>query len=297
MSLKEVWVSQCLGITTRCCGLFSTRQQQSIGIALAWTDEHQSKEGRARAFNEWLHHSGRTSCGWRQAKTRGWRGGGTGDQARTRRKCLGRGASRECEGAAMGPQATRLDVQGQHAENTVASKSSHANSASSRRRWRARKRSWLVTGVHQKDVEIPKYCQTPGCQGCLCIHHAESKRSTSQNSECKRRVESAMRDDAIGAERFEESKRRKGQVAPGPDVIMGQSSNSSGAAAGSGEVHASRGTRRTAEDARLPSLQDFAEIRPVQSAHGEMIRLGELSCETFEEADIFCAGRLAASCS
>ena len=45
--------------------LVSTRQQQSIGTALAWTDEHLSEEGRARAFDEWLHHSDRMSCGFR----------------------------------------------------------------------------------------------------------------------------------------------------------------------------------------------------------------------------------------
>ena len=110
-------------------------------------------------------------------------------------------------------------------------------------------------------------------------------------------MEKAMRDDALGAERLEESERRKGEVASGPDVAMGQSSSrsSSGAPAGTGEVPASRGTRRTAEDAGLPSLQDHAESRPVQSA-GEM-RLGELSWETLEVAEVSCPGRLAPSCS
>ena len=53
----------------------------------------------------------------------------------------------------------------------------------------------------------------------------------------------------------------------------------------------SRGTRRTAEYAGLPSLQDLAESRLVQSAHGEMMRLGEQSCDVF-----FGPGRLAVSC-
>ena len=73
---------------------------------------------------------------------------------------------------------------------------------------------------------------------------------------------------------------------------MGQSMSSSGAAAGSGEVPASRDTRRMAEDVGLPSLQDFAESRPVQSAHGRV----ELSCETSEVAEVFFPWRLAASC-
>ena len=72
-------------------------------------------------------------------------------------------------------------------------------------------------------------------------------------------MESAKRDDVVGSGRLEESKRRKGEVAPRQDVVMGQSrSSSSGAAAKSGEVPASRGTRRTAEDAGVPSLQDHA---------------------------------------
>ena len=88
-----------------------------------------------------------------------------------------------------------------------------------------------------------------------------------------------MRDDAVGAERLEESKRRKDETAPESDVVMRQSSRSSGASVGSGEMHASRGTRRTARDAGLPSLQDLAESRPVQSAHSEMMQLGKLSFE------------------
>ena len=51
----------------------------------------------------------------------------------------------------------------------------------------------------------------------------ENNRSLYHNSECRKRVESAMRDDAVGAERLEDSKRRKGEVAPGPDVVMSQS--------------------------------------------------------------------------
>ena len=87
-------------------------------------------------------------------------------------------------------------------------------------------------------------------------------------------------------------------MAPGPDVVMGQrSSSSSGAAAGSGGVPASGGTRRTADSADLPRLQDLAESRPVQSAHGEMLRLGELSGETSEVAEVFCPRRRAGSCS
>ena len=93
----------------------------------------------------------------------------------------------------------------------------------------------------------------------------------------------------LEAERLGESKRRQGVVAPGPDVVMGQSIGSSGAAAGSGEVHAPRGTRSTAEDAGFPSVQDLADSRPVQSAQGEMMRLAG--------ADLCNVGGCATSCS
>ena len=84
-----------------------------------------------------------------------------------------------------------------------------------------------------------------------------------------------------------------------PDVVVGRrrssSSSSSGAAAASDEVHAPRGTRRTGEYAGLPSLQDLAESRLVQSAHGETMRSGELSYDTSEVAEVFWPRRLAAS--
>ena len=51
------------------------------------------------------------------------------------------------KGAAMGPPAMRPDDQGQHAENTVASRRSIANRASSRRTW-------------INNCDIRKYCQT-----------------------------------------------------------------------------------------------------------------------------------------
>ena len=118
-------------------------------------------------------------------------------------------------------------------------------------RWRARS-SRPGTVYIRKNVEIPKY-------GAI----STKNRSLSHNSECRKRVESATRDDAVGAERLEES---PGDTAPGPDVVMGRSARTS------------RRTRRTA--------------RPVQS-----MRLAELSCETVEAADVFCPGRLAASWS
>ena len=83
-----------------------------------------------------------------------------------------------------------------------------------------------------------------------------------------------MRDDAVGAERLEESKRRKGEVASGPDVVMGHSSSSCGPEVESFEVHVPRGPRRTAEDPGLLRLQDLAESRLDQSVHGETMRLG-----------------------
>ena len=98
----------------------------------------------------------------------------------------------------------------------------------------------------RKDVEIQKYGQTPRCQGCLAVATEES---ISHNSERLKRVDSAMCDDAAVEQM-----------------------------SGAAKCNA-RGTRRTAE-AGLPSLQDFAWSRPLQS-HGEM-REGEQSCETSE---------------
>ena len=111
------------------------------------------------------------------------------------------------------------------------------------------------------------------------------------NSECRKRV----RDDAVGAECLEESKRQKSELAPGLDVVMGQGTSSSGTVVGSGEVRAPRVTRKTAEDAGVPSLQDLAESRPVQSARGWVMRLEALIGATSEVATVSCPGRLAAS--
>ena len=131
---------------------------------------------------------------------------------------------------------------------------------------------WVYIG---RNVEIPKYGQSLGCPGCPAIATVNN-RSISHNSECQNRVESAIRDEAVGAERLECSKRQEGEVAPRQDVLTGESSSSSGAGAGSGEVPASPETPRTAEYAEFLSLQDRAESRRVQSAHGELMRLGEL---------------------
>ena len=137
------------------------------------------------------------------------------------------------------------------------------------------------------------------CDGCASERTLRS-RSTVKLRDVKvifpspQRIFNQSLTDAVGAERLEECRRRKGAMAPGPGVVMVQSS-SSRAAAGSGEVRISR-TRRKAEDAALPSLQDLAESRFAQSAHGELMRLGELSCETSQVAEVFCPRRLSASC-
>ena len=226
---------------------------------------------------------------WREGIFLGLSGAGqdANDYARARRKCLERGASPlACEGAAMGPQATRPDDQGQHAENTVASRSSVADRASSRRRRRGKEEEFLArdrctseralrsgSAVKLRDVKV--VLQSP--QRVL----DQSLTTTNAGNEWKVQCVTTQSDP----QRLEESKRRTGEVAPGPDVVMGQSSSSSsGASAGSGEMPATRGTRRTAEDAGLSRLQDLAERRRVQSAEGEMTRLGELSCETSEVA-------------
>ena len=54
--------------------------------------------------------------------------------------------------------------------------------------------------VHlRKNNEIRKDCETPGCQGCLAVA-TENNRSISHNDEYRKRVESATRGDAVGAE-------------------------------------------------------------------------------------------------
>ena len=147
----------------------------------------------------------------------------------------------------MGPQATQPD-----------------DSGTACREHRCRQEFFCPQSLDQEEMEgkeeflardgctparTSRYGETPGCQGCLAIA-TESNRSISHSSDCWKRVDSAMREDAFGAERLEESKRRKGEVAPGSDVVMDQSS-SNGAAAGSGEVQALRGTRCTAQECRV----------------------------------------------
>ena len=132
----------------------------------------------------------------------------------------------------------------------------------------------------------------PGPRQVYVRKNFQDLKAVLQSPQRRKRVERAMRDDAVGDERLEEPKRWKGEVAPGPGVVMGQRS-SSGVAAGSGDVHASRRTRRTAEEGRLPILQDLAESRPGQSAHRDTMRLGELSSDTSELAEVFCFERLA----
>ena len=53
----------------------------------------------------------------------------------------------------------------------------------------------------------------------------ENNRLISHNDECRERVESTMRDDAVGSGRFEESQRRKGEVAPGRARIKRDTKN------------------------------------------------------------------------
>ena len=94
-------------------------------------------------------------------------------------------------------------------------------------------------------------------------------------------------DDAVGTarlEQIEETGRRCGAMYRTWSCAS-SSSSSSGATAVSGEVHAPR-ARRTTEDAGLPSLKDLAESRPVQAAHGEMMRPEELSGETSKVAEV-----------
>ena len=65
------------------------------------------------------------------------------------------------------------------------------------------------------------------------------------------------------------------QELEGPDVVIGSSETAEVAAARHPD---SEGHNERSEHAGLPTLQDFAESRLVQSGHGEMMRLGKLSC-------------------
>ena len=58
MSWRKGKAAKCPRLTTRKGGLFNTRQQQSIGIPLAWTDEHRSTDGRGRTCDGWLRTEG-----------------------------------------------------------------------------------------------------------------------------------------------------------------------------------------------------------------------------------------------
>ena len=60
--------------------------------------------------------------------------------------------------------------------------------------------------TERRDLEVGKPL---GCLGCVTFA-TETNRSISHNSEYWKRVERAVRDDAAGAERLEESLRRKG---------------------------------------------------------------------------------------
>ena len=74
-------------------------------------------------------------------------------------------------------------------------------------------------------------------------------RSISHCSECRKRVESTLRDDAVGAERLQESKRRKGR---------------SGARTGDGH-----GTTSLHHSAQKPRQREFFDISDGGSARPE----------------------------
>ena len=101
-----------------------------------------------------------------------------------------------------------------------------------------------------------------------------------------------MRDEAVGAERLEQSKR---QVKWHQDRTCSRVSADAAVeqVLGVAKCPHLQETPRTAEYAEFLSLQDRAESRRVQSAHGELMRLGELS------AEVFCPGRFVqvAACS
>ena len=100
-----------------------------------------------------------------------------------------------------------------------------------------------------------------------CHRHRESNRSILHRCECQQRVETANRDDAVEAERLHESKRRKLSWVKSPAAVE----QLRGAA---------KCTHLKEHEARpkmqgCQSLQDLTESRPVQSTHGEVMRLGE----------------------
>ena len=92
-----------------------------------------------------------------------WCGGGTGDQARARRECWGRGAVLECE-------ATRVSVPRTPWPVGV----SCANSISSRKmEGKARRSSRLATGVHRKERLNLGVRSNSGMSRLLCNRHRE----------------------------------------------------------------------------------------------------------------------------
>ena len=169
-------------------------------------------------------------------------GGGTGNQARARRKRLGRGALFERERAAT--QATRPDDQGQRADNTDAGRSSFANRRAGGDG--GQKEVPSPRRVYIRLNEIRKYVKL---QDVSVVLHCSSWSRTSRRTQEK-----------------------EGEVAPGPDEVVSQSN--SGAGVVCGDVHDFGGTLKTVEDAGVPSLQDFVESRPAQSAHGDVYAIG-----------------------
>ena len=79
--------------------------------------------------------------------------------------------------------------------------------------------------------------------GKCSFANLEKEGDGGQSSECKTRVESATCDDAVGPNVSKNPRDEKVKVAPGTGVVMGLSSSSRGAAAGSNEVRTLRNTK------------------------------------------------------
>ena len=124
-------------------------------------EKHRPKGARARAFYVWLHHSGRKSCGWRQAKTQ------VGSVQRV--VCV---KASSWDSLALVKVRTIAPWEHQMVMRHRLSSSSQTTVLGPRR---------VYVG---ENVEIQKHGQTRGCQGCLAIV-TENNQSISYNSKCR----------------------------------------------------------------------------------------------------------------
>ena len=186
-------------------------------------------------------------------------------------------------GAAMGPQETRPDGQGQRAEHLagypVVGRSSQP-----------------ATGVHQKRTSRPgSVVKFRDCKDVLQSRRRLIDQSLTTAHATNER-KSAMRDDAAGAKRPEESKRRKERQ----DWTW---SWARGAEALEEQIRGAAKSTHLEEHEERPKTQGCRVCKTLPKADSSSLHTvtrcdsGEMRSETSEVAEVFCPGRLAASCS